>query len=496
MHPKKSIKNVLQIAILVLLLGICSCQRDGKPESAASLPIPPDSLTTLGGKEWETGNYQKALEYFSTAYKKYQKLKDEEQMANLLNNMGLVNWSLRHNKQAMEYYSQSAEIAERLNLKRLLGLTHTNRALLYKQSEEFDKAFDHNNKAIALFKELNNPKDLAIAYNNQGQFYRHTKQYDKALTYYQLSLGECKKANFIVGQATAWQNISTTYSAKGNNKEAFNAANKSLNLSLASKSKVRISEAYLEVSIAYENLGKPDSALFYYKKHYETDREIMEANQSESLSRNLAELSIEAKNLRIENLQNEKEIAKTQLIMTTFGILAFLLIGTLILYSYFSKMNFRKRQLESELFNSKRILEIREEELRTYMIDLSGKNAIINALQDHTVPDTVPADVSEDEIADLLEQKILTDDNWENFKLRFKAIYPTFFTRIKDSGIQLTEAETRLLALMRLDLNGKDMANILGISPQSVRVCKMRLKKRLPTEKYPSVEDFLSEITK
>lgn len=95
-----------------------------------------------------------------------------------------------------------------------------------------------------------------------------------------------------------------------------------------------------------------------------------------------------------------------------------------------------------------------------------------------------------------LEQKILTDDDWENFKARFKAIYPGFFVQIQKSGIPLTEAENRLLVLMHLDLNSKDMANILGISPQSVRVCKMRLKKRLPADKYASVEDFLAELTK
>jgi hypothetical protein len=49
---------------------------------------------------------------------------------------------------------------------------------------------------------------------------------------------------------------------------------------------------------------------------------------------------------------------------------------------------------------------------------------------------------------------------------------------------------------MRLELNGKDMANILGISPQSVRVCKMRLKKKLPADKYETVEDFLQFLIK
>ena len=97
-------------------------------------------------------------------------------------------------------------------------------------------------------------------------------------------------------------------------------------------------------------------------------------------------------------------------------------------------------------------------------------------------------------MAQLLEQKILTDDDWEKFKVKFNSIYPDFFSRIKESHINLTEAEIRIMVLMRLELNGKDMANILGISPQSVRVCKMRLKKKLLKEDYNSVEEFLQYL--
>jgi len=46
--------------------------------------------------------------------------------------------------------------------------------------------------------------------------------------------------------------------------------------------------------------------------------------------------------------------------------------------------------------------------------------------------------------------------------------------------------------LFRLELSGKEMAKILGISPQSVRVCKMRLKKKLQKQGFNAVEDFLS----
>lgn len=99
-------------------------------------------------------------------------------------------------------------------------------------------------------------------------------------------------------------------------------------------------------------------------------------------------------------------------------------------------------------------------------------------------------------VEQLLEQKILTNDDWTIYKSKFRAIYPGFFTRIRQSGVTLTEAEERLLVLIYLDLSGKEMANTLGISNQSVRVCKMRMKKKLQDKGFESVEAFLMNLVK
>lgn len=452
------------------------------------------SLTDHGNEQWRMGNYQKALDYFTQAYKKVKEEGNEQEMATLLNNLGLVHWRLENNEAAMECYNEAAGLAEKTGMRRLLGLTHTNRALILKEQRNFTDAFIQNNAAIAIFREVDEPRDLAIAYNNQGQIYRFSEQLDPALKYYLLSLEECRKIDYKEGMATAWQNLGTVYTKKGDAPKAFNAARKCLALSRQLDSKVRIREAYEELSKSHERFGTADSALYYYKKYFEVERDLMEANQSERLSQNQAELGLEVKNLRIQNLQNEKEIANNRLWTIAFAILAALLVAAFFVYRYFSRMRFKERQLEMELHNTQKIIDVKEQELKTYIIDLSRKNAIISSLQEETQAEHEPPEATEDEIAALLEQKILTDDDWAQFQSRFRAIYPGFFSRIKESGIALTEAETRILVLMRLELNGPDMANILGISPQSVRVCKMRLKKKLNAVAYETVEAFLEYL--
>ncbi|WP_185965508.1 tetratricopeptide repeat protein [Flavobacterium zepuense] len=452
-----------------------------------------DFVTNQGNEQWRMGNYEQALKYFTKAYKMVKQSGDEAQTATLLNNLGLVHWRLENNAQAMECYTEAAALAEKNGMKRLLGLTYTNRALILKEQRNFNEAFNQNNEAIRLFKEIKEPRDLAIAYNNQGQIYRFSNNFSEALMYYLLSLKECEKINYTEGMATAYQNLSTVYAKQGDKQKALATGYKCLNLSLKVNSKVRISEGYRELSRNYDIFHKPDSALYYFKKHYDVEKEIMEANQSNLLTQYQANLGVEVKNLRIKNLQNEKEIADNKLLLLLVSVFMVLLISAFFVYRYLSLISFRKKQLELELDNSKKLISVKEEELKTYIVDLAQKNNIISRLQKEPKNEIVS---TTQEVSELLEQKILTDDGWDNFKVRFKAIYPDFFSRIRQSGIAVTEAEIRIMVLMRLQLNGIEMANILGISPQSVRACKMRLKKKLHAENYETVEDYLKHITK
>jgi tetratricopeptide (TPR) repeat protein len=492
----RQVPSISMYFVMLLLLLVTACQQSGvnKQNSSKKPAINQvDLLNNLGNEQWRAGNYQYALKYFTQAYKQVKNSGDEQQMATLLNNLGLVHWRLENNTEAMECYNEAAQLAEKLNMQRLLGLTCTNRALILKEQRNFASAFGYNNKAIAIFKVLNEPRDLAIAYNNQGQIYRFNKQPNQALAYYNLSLKECQKINYAEGMATAYQNLSTIYTTKANSEKAYYNARKSLAISLKLRSKVRISEAYRELSSIHDTFGQQDSALYYFKKHYDREKELMDAAQSEMLSRYQANLGVEVKNLRIKNLQNEHKIANNRLWFIAAGILIMLLIAAFFLYRYFSKMRFKKHQLETELDNSHKLIAIKEQELKTYIIDLSKKNNIISNLQGDNAGATV-TDKQDEEVANLLGQKILTDEDWGKFKVRFGSIYPRFFSQLKDSNINISEAEVRILVLMRLNLKSKDMANILGISPQSVRVCKMRLKKKLLASDYNTVEDFLQYI--
>jgi DNA-binding CsgD family transcriptional regulator len=132
--------------------------------------------------------------------------------------------------------------------------------------------------------------------------------------------------------------------------------------------------------------------------------------------------------------------------------------------------------------------------LRDHLLTLADQAAEIQRMKDTLVPASQKRDVEEGEVAELLERKILTEDDWLSFKERFSAIYPDFFGRIRSLGLALTEGEVRYMVLLRLGLGPKEMSELLGISPQSARVGKLRLRKKLAAAGHPAVDDLLERL--
>jgi hypothetical protein len=94
----------------------------------------------------------------------------------------------------------------------------------------------------------------------------------------------------------------------------------------------------------------------------------------------------------------------------------------------------------------------------------------------------------------LTHQAILTEDDWERFKTLFEKIHPGFFIKLKESVTDITIAEQRMAALTRLHLTTKQMAALLGISPNSVNKTKQRLRQRLNLYVDSNIEEFVLKL--
>lgn len=80
-------------------------------------------------------------------------------------------------------------------------------------------------------------------------------------------------------------------------------------------------------------------------------------------------------------------------------------------------------------------------------------------------------------IADLDSHFI--QDGWQRFQLSFDAVHSNFVQTLAQAHPDLSPAEAKLSIFLKLGMNTKDIANLLYLTPESVKVARYRLRKKL-----------------
>lgn len=78
-----------------------------------------------------------------------------------------------------------------------------------------------------------------------------------------------------------------------------------------------------------------------------------------------------------------------------------------------------------------------------------------------------------------LQQK---EGSWSEFKLRFADIHSGFYDHLLAEFPSLTENDLRLCALIRLKLSSKEIAQVINLSPNTIKVSRKRLRNKLQME--------------
>ena len=82
-------------------------------------------------------------------------------------------------------------------------------------------------------------------------------------------------------------------------------------------------------------------------------------------------------------------------------------------------------------------------------------------------------------------------EDWEQFEYHFNQVQGGFSKRLTTEFSDLTSKEQKLCAFLRLNLNTKDIANLMGISQRGVEVARYRLRKKLQLDKGQNLSKFI-----
>ncbi|MFC0776467.1 hypothetical protein ACFEL9_26180, partial [Terrimonas sp. R1] len=195
----------------------------------------------------------------------------------------------------------------------------------------------------------------------------------------------------------------------------------------------------------------------------------------------------------LRELQKERDAETRERNLVIAAIVLVAIVGLLILNRQRLKSRYQQQLAFQQKVAAEKELTAAKEQLDMFTQNVIEKTKVIEQLEQQVA--NKPLTDEQHQLADeLSRQTILTEEDWEKFKTLFEKIYPGFFLKLKEMIPDITVAEQRMAALTRLHLNTKQMASMLGISPDSVYKIRQRLRKRLQLDDEVTTETYLTKI--
>jgi hypothetical protein len=362
--------------------------------------------------------------------------------------------------------------------------------------------------------------------NTIGLCYSRLMRYDSAIHYMtrSMQLAELQKDSFWIslmygnmGHILFWQGDlqkAKPYLEKdylGSIKAGFtgsaaNAAMLLANISLQ-EGKLDIAEEYIRYSKAHQDRFDLESMSQYLQGQYtyhkmkgELPQAIMYADSLHALEKQkdlvLDKSILDQAGVRVQIAKYDADVkllkaARDRQVLMRNGLIIILLLASVVTLLWISRILRNRRNALEKLAQA-------QLELHRYTKSILEKNDMIQAFRDEMermkelgFPD---ADSRTANIQTMMHTSILTDEDWRHFRDLFDAVHPGFLVRLRDKFNDLTPAETRLLALTKLQIPVKDMADLLGISPDSIRKTRYRLRKKINLPEEGSLDELVSLI--
>lgn len=249
-----------------------------------------------------------------------------------------------------------------------------------------------------------------------------------------------------------------------------------------------IADAALGLSKVYRDLRQPDSSYFYFSKYHVVN---------DSLTALINRSQLNAARARLDYEQLQESLVKAEEGMQqekTMRQLLVLAIIVLIIIVSFSWYRIKTRHTRRSALQQKKLQQMQHKEaeartkLEQFKSRINQKNEEIEALQQQLTQSTQTPP------GDLFPSVLLTEEDWISFRNDFMKAYPAFFASLRETAGELTPAQERLTALMKLNFNNAQAAACLGISKDSVARSKRRLRQSLNLPANVSLEDYILNI--
>ena len=479
----------------------------------------------MGSLLYQMGGLSQAIEHLNKALSTYEDLElpVEEAQTNLL--LAKVYQRSGNANQAFLYLHRAQYLFTQLNDDQGKAQVFGSLGHYYEKSEQYDSALHYQLLALDILSKAGK-NTTADIHDNIGSIYEDLNQFEKAKKHFETAFAINQENNIQSAAIVNINNIGDSFRKLGNLDSALSYSLKALHLAEAANLDYQIKSACRDLSKIFEALNDPKQALYYLNRSYELTDEIFSNQIATEIAKTQSIYELEQKQQRITILEQERSFNHSLTIISYGAVCLFFLLGGFIFYQQKSKNAKQHRLLEAEASLAKTQLEntqLNEQKLKTELentslkeqqllqeLDLKSKSLTKSALhmiQKNEFLNDIKSrlkdirkgepELQEKRIKKLIKSidfNFTLDDDWQEFETVFQQVHSDFFEKLKMLYPKLTPAEVRLCAMIRLNLHSKDMAAIMGISQDSLRIARYRLRKKLGLDKGSNLYTYILNI--
>ncbi len=464
-----------------------------------------------------------------TALDYVKKSKDMHTTAMIYNEIGLT-YSFSENEsdltKAIEYFNKFLHIQqERKDTAEIAGAL-SNIGLMYIYLGDADSSYYYSKRALDLRLMIDQKRTIPISYGNVGISLFQMGKKDSALYYYQKSAKAFVEMGNRYGLNETYRNLITYYIDQNNPQKVKEYVDKSFENAKKIESLHLTRMAYLGKYDYNKMIGNYEDALRYFEiykklsdslKNERTEDRIANVEAVYKLDQNKKEIALLREK---EKLSQQEEVNRKQR-LTFIIIVASLIVLILFIISLYIVRKHKQENIvhkiknkaleqekaltQSKLEESKlkerelnTQLEYKSKQLTTHALNMMKKNKFLQELESDI--SEIRKEAGEDvkaklrRINSLIKRNNKSDKDWELFKNYFEEVNKGFYERLANKYPGLSSNDFKLCALIKLNMNIKESASVLNISPESVKTARYRLRKKLNLEAEDDLHEVITHI--
>jgi len=428
------------------------------------------------------GDYETGLFYWIKGIELAEKLGFTERVIDGAKTMATSSLYTTHNYEAaIGYCNDILQHSPRVSLADQVGV-YNNLGLCLRATGKYDSAYYNFSKAAEAAQSLRLGVWVGIARGNMGDVLNLQNRPEQAMPLWQQDIDSCLK----YGER---DNAGLTMAFMS--EYLFNKGERSKGLALLQKAQGysgwRAGDRIILLRIKsgfFATLKQYDSALLFLDQYHRLNDSMNTLISRSNYKQLKLRLDFDNNTNQYKLIRNEKQAETTRRNFLLAALVAVLITGWLLLNRQRLKYKLAVQQkhiAESEARSAR-------DQLHLFTQTLLEKNRQIDQLSRQL------DDIQRTSDNELISQTILTDEDWNRFRELFEKAHPGFFDQLKRKAPDITTAEIRLAALLKLNLDNKQMASMQGISLSSLRGNKTRLRQRLNIAVEDGLEEFIRNL--